>query len=184
MKKVSIVRLCVTLLVISAVIAGALAGVNAVTAPKIAKRMEEKTQQAISAVLPGGGEKIESYPDESGMVTAVYVSEKGHAVEVTPTGFDGNITMMVGIDTQGKVLGVEIVSHTETAGLGAVAADKTAAGKAFRGQFAGASGTLAVTKDGGSIDAITSATITSRAVTQGVNAALACVAALQEVGVK
>ena len=53
-----------------------------------------------------------------------------------------------------------------------MAADKTAAGKAFRGQFAGASGTLAVTKDGGSIDAITSATITSRAVTQGVNAAL------------
>lgn len=184
MKKVSIFRLCVTLLLISGIIAGALAGVNAVTAPKIAELMEQKTQQAISAVLPGGGEKIESYPDETGIVTAVYASEKGHAVEVTPAGFDGAITMMVGIDAEGKVLGVEIVSHTETAGLGAVAADSTAAGKAFRQQFTGTSGTLAVTKDGGSIDAITSATITSRAVTQGVNAALACVAAMQIGGAK
>ena len=79
--------------------------------------------------------------------------------------------MMVGI-TDGKVQGISIISHTETPGLGAVAAAKNAKGEAFRSQFEGVSGVLAVNKDGGEIDAITSATITSRAVVAGVNAAL------------
>jgi electron transport complex protein RnfG len=83
--------------------------------------------------------------------------------------------MMVGVHNEGKVLGISVVSHTETAGLGAVAAESTSKGEAFRGQFAGQSGSVAVTKDGGQIDAITGATITSRAVVVGVNAALACV---------
>ena len=99
-------------------------------------------------------------------------------MEVTPTGFDNTITMMVGVDKAGKVLGIDIISHTETAGLGAVSAAKTTAGEAFRGQFAGCSGEVSVAKDGGSIDAITGATITSRAICTGVNAALACVAGL------
>ena len=86
--------------------------------------------------------------------------------------------MMVGVDNEGKVLGISIVSHTETAGLGAVAAATTSAGEAFRGQFVDQSGSVAVTKDGGTLDAITGATITSRAVCVGVNAALDCVAGL------
>ena len=86
--------------------------------------------------------------------------------------------MMVGIDNEGKVLGISIVSHTETAGLGAVAAAGTPAGIAFRDQFVGASGSVSVTKDGGTMDAITGATITSRAICVGVNAALDVVAGL------
>ena len=93
-------------------------------------------------------------------------------------GFDGAIDMMVGIDNEGNVLGISIINHTETAGLGAVAAAKTSAGEAFRGQFVGTSGTLSVTKDGGTIDAITGATITSRAVCVGVSAAVACAQSL------
>ena len=135
----------------------------------------EKTQKAIREVLPGGGEEVD-FTDSTGLVTTVYASDKGYAVEVTPMGFDNTITMMVGIDTEGKVLGISIISHTETAGLGAVAAAKNTAGEAFRGQFAGLSDTLSVTKDGGQVDAITGATITSRAICQGINAALACVA--------
>ena len=96
-----------------------------------------------------------------------------------PSGFDNTITMMVGVDFEGKVLGISVVSHSETAGLGAVSAADTAAGRAFRGQFVGAGGSLAVSKDGGAIEAITGATITSRAVCAGVNAALACVAGLE-----
>ena len=80
---------------------------------------------------------------------------------------------------KGKVLGIAVVSHTETSGLGAVAAANNSAGQAFRDQFVGASGAVAVTKDGGQIDAITGATVTSRAVCEGVNAALACVAGLE-----
>ena len=171
-----VVRLAVTLLLITAVVAAALAGVNSVTAPVIAQLKAEKLQQAIEEVLPGGGDAVE-FTDNSGWVSAVYASESGYAVEVTPTtGFNGAITMMVGIDTQGNVLGISVVSQTETAGLGAVCAATTEAGQTFRGNFVGLSGSVAVDKDGGEIDAITGATITSRAVCDGVNAALECVA--------
>jgi electron transport complex protein RnfG len=169
-----ILRIALMLLLITSVMAAALAAVNQFTAPMIAKFQEEKTQEAIELVLPGGGEEI-SFTDASGLVSAVYASENGYAVEVNPVGFDGAVTMMVGIDTQGSVLGISVISHTETAGLGAVAAAKTSAGETFRGQFVGMNGTLAVTKDGGAVDSITGATITSRAICTGINAALACV---------
>ena len=172
-----VVRLAVTLLIITAVVAAALAGVNSITAPAIAALNAEKTQKAIETVLPGGGELIEIPAVDVGVPYGkVYKGENGYAVEVLPSGFDNTITMMVGVDLDGKVLGISIVSHTETAGLGAVAAASTSAGEAFRGQFAGASGSVAVSKDGGTLDAITGATITSRAVCAGVNAALAIVA--------
>ena len=169
-----ILRLALTLLVITAVMAAALAAVNQFTAPMIAKLQAEKTQQAIELVLPGGGEEI-AFTDSTGLVSTVYASETGYAVEVTPIGFDNTITMMVGINTQGEVLGISVISHTETAGLGAVAAAANSAGEAFRGQFVGMSSSLAVTKDGGEVDSITGATITSRAICVGINAALACV---------
>lgn len=174
-----ILRLALTLLVITAVVAVALAGVNSITAPKIEQLNAEKTQQAIEAVLPGGFDtQITDYTDDTGLVTNVYSGANGYAFEVTPAGFDNTITMMVGVDHDGKVLGISIVSHTETSGLGAVAAASTSAGESFRGQFVGMSGSVSVTKDGGEVDALTGATITSRAVCTGVNAALACAASL------
>ena len=178
MKKENVVlyvlRLAVTLLVIAGVMAAALAGVNSVTAPIIEKLTYEKTQAAVSAVLPGGGDTVE-FPAMD-LVSKVYQGENGYAVEVTPSGFDNTITMMVGVDNAGAVTGISIIDHSETAGLGAVAAATTAAGEAFRAQFKGFTGSVSVTKDGGQVDAITSATITSRAVCAGVNAALAVVA--------
>ncbi|MBR5021077.1 MAG: RnfABCDGE type electron transport complex subunit G [Oscillospiraceae bacterium] len=174
-----VLRLAGTLLLITAVVAAALAGVNAVTAPVIEELNAAKTQEAISAVLPGGFDtEIADYADASGIVSKVYQGANGYAVEVGPGGFDNTITMMVGIDNEGKVLGISVVNHTETAGLGAVAADGTPKGIAFREQFVGASGSVSVTKDGGTMDAITGATITSRAICVGVNAALDCVAGL------
>ncbi len=170
-----VLRLALTLLAITAVVAVALAGVNAVTEPRIEAFNQQKLQSAIEQVLPGGGESV-PFTDGTGLVSTVYQGEKGYAVEVHPNGFGGSITMMVGVGSDGKVLGISVVSQTETAGLGAVCAAATSAGEAFRGQFVGASGSVAVSKDGGQIDAITGATITSRAVTVGVNAALDCVA--------
>lgn len=172
-----VLRLALTLFLITAVVAACLAAVNGVTKPRIEASKAAKTQMAIEAVLPGGGEEVKDFP-QTDSVTKVYGSDTGYAVEVSPSGFGGPISMMVGVAKDGKVLGISIVSQTETAGLGAVAAAKTSAGETFRGQYTGKSGTLAVTKDGGDIDAITGATITSRAVTAGVNAALACVAAM------
>ena len=174
-----VLRLAGTLLLITAVVAAALAGVNAITAPVIDELNAAATQEAISAVLPGGFDtEISDFADATGIVSKVYQGEAGYAVEVGPGGFDNTITMMVGVDNEGKVLGISVVSHTETAGLGAVADADTPKGIAFREQFVGASGAVSVTKDGGTMDAITSATITSRAVCAGVNAALAVVATM------
>ena len=174
-----VLRLAGTLLLITAVVAAALAGVNAVTAPVIAELNAAATQEAISAVLPGGFDsEVADYADATGLVSKVYQGANGYAVEVGPSGFDNTITMMVGVDNEGKVLGISIVSHTETAGLGAVADADTPKGIAFRDQFVGQSGSVSVTKDGGTMDAITGATITSRAICAGVNAALDVVAGL------
>ncbi len=170
-----VLRLTVTLLLITAVVAVILAGVNSVTAPRIADLNARKTQEAVEAVLPGGGVEV-AFTDSTGLVATVYQGEAGYAVKVNPSGFNGTVSMMVGVDNSGSVLGISIISQTETAGLGAVSAADTSAGEAFRGQFAGMSGSVSVSKDGGQVDAITGATITSRAVCTGVNAALACVA--------
>ncbi len=179
----TLLRLSVTLLVITGVMAALLAGVNAITKEKIAAAKAEKTQNAIEEVLPGVTDATEiEFSDDSGLVSKVYESSLGYGVEVNPSGFNGTVTVMVGVGRDGKVLGISIVQHTETAGLGAVAGEDSAKGEAFRDQFRGKNGDLAVTKDGGTIDALTGATITSRAVVEGVNAALDCVESLRGEG--
>lgn len=170
-----IARLAITLLLITACVATALAGVNAVTKDRIAELKLGAAKEAIAIVLPGAATKVD-FKDDSGMVTAAFASDAGYAIQVAPSGFGGTIDMMVGVDKDGKVLGISIISQVETAGLGAVSAAETSDGVAFRGQFVGMSGTLAVNKDGGQVEAISGATITSRAVTSGVNAAIACAA--------
>ena len=168
-----VLRLTVTLLVITGVVAAALAGVNAITKDAIAANQEKKTQDALAVVLPNAGtlQKMELSGDP-GIVSEVYSDGVNYAVKVQPSGFDGAVTMMVGI-SEGAVSGISVISHTETPGLGAVAAAQNAKGEAFRGQFVGLSGELAV---GDQIDAMSGATITSNAVVTGVNAALNYVA--------
>ena len=174
-----VIRLAVTLLAIATVVAAALAGVNSITAPVIAAQNAAKTQQAVETVLPGGGEKIDVPAVDVGVpVSEVYQGENGYAVKVAPGGFGGAIEMMVGVGNDGSVLGISIIKHAETPSLGAVAAAKGSAGENFRDSFIGLSGTVTVSKDGGEADTISGATITSRAVANGVNAALAIVAQL------
>ena len=170
-----------TLFIITAAMALLLAVVNGITAERIALSKEEKTEAALSAVMPEGAvleEQLETYPDETGLVTAAYQTSHGYVFQISTGGYGGEITMTVGVDSNLAVSGVEIVSHSETPALGEKAA-KGAVGEAFRGQFVGLSGILAVVKDGGTVEALTGATVTSRAVTKGVSAALACAAALE-----
>lgn len=170
-----VLRLSVTLFLITGVVAALLAGVNAIAAPRIEAAKQAKLEKAISSVLSDGAEaKPVEFTDETGMVKKVYASPSGYAMEVHSAGFGGYISMMVGVSKEGKVTGVSIISHSETPGLGAVAAGKNDKGKNFRNSFIGLFGSVAVSKDGGQADTITSATITSRAVAAGVNAALAC----------
>ena len=168
-----ILRLTFTLLIICAVVAGILAAVNSITAPIIAASKEAKTQAAIEAVLPGGGQET-AFQDNTGLVNKVYAGENGYAVEVAPSGFGGAITMMVGVDFDGKVLGISIISHAETPGLGAVAAQNTDKGVSFRNQFIGLISGITIGDGENQIDSLSGATISSQAIVDGVNAALAC----------
>ena len=163
-----VLRLTVTLLLITSCVAAALAGVNLITKDRIAAVKQQKTLDAMAAVLPGvSGLEAVAFTDESGVVTGVYASGDSYAVEVKPAGFNGPVTLMVGI-TDGEVQGISVIAHTETPGLGAVAAADSAKGEAFRSQFTGGE----AFQVGGNVDAISGATITSKAVTSGVNAAL------------
>lgn len=169
----NILKLTAILFSITAIVAALLAGANMLTKERIATAEEQKLQQAISEVLPGGenAQKIDYFTEGDTDVKVIYQNENGYAVQVETAGFGGTITMMVGISPMGNVLGISIVSHSETPGLGAVAAADNAAGQEFREQFKGLYGTVTVTKDGGQVDALTGATITSRAVAEGVSAA-------------
>ncbi len=161
-------KLTLTLLVISAVVACLLGMTNYITADKIAEITAQKTAASMEEVLPADSYTELSYTGSEANVAAIYqAGDAGYVVEVTPSGFGGAIDMVVGVSTDGTVTGVSIVSMSETSGLGA-----NASKDAFRSQYVGLSGELAVNKDGGEIDALTGATITSRAVTDGVNTAL------------
>ncbi len=178
-----VLRLTATLFAITLVVSALLGLVNAVTKGPIAEANAKKTRDAMSAVLTFDDYSAVDFTDDTGLVTDVWQATAGgetcgYVVQAQPSGFGGAITLIVGVDLDGKCTGVSVVSHSETSGLGANAAAKTSVGENFRGQFAGKSGDLAVTKDGGTIDALTGATVTSRAVTKGVSAALSCAAAL------
>ena len=103
-------------------------------------------------------------------VEAVYqAGDAGYVVQVSPpTSFSGNLTIMVGVDSSYACTGISVTSTGETSGLGS-----NASRPSFADQFIGKTGTVAVTKDGGDINAITGATITSRGVCEAVNSAIA-----------
>ena len=176
-KRETMARLVIILFVVTAVVALLLGLVDFITRDKIAANVKEKTDAAMRMVLAADSyTELESFTDASGLVKSVYIAENsdgsfiGYVSEVSPNGFGGAINMVVGVDTYGNISGISIVKMTETSGLGANAANTS-----FREQFVGKTGPLAVDKDGGEIVALTGATITSRAVTDGVNAVLASV---------
>nr|WP_325213367.1 FMN-binding protein [uncultured Oscillibacter sp.] len=185
-----IITLTVTLLVTCVVVAAALGGVNAITEEKIDAINKEKTEIAMKAVVADPDNTTFSdkltLTDEmiaaAGSVTldSVYEAQvngqsAGHAIKVVASGSQGKIEMMVGVDAEGTVTGVSIVKNAETSGIGSKVMTNmpTASGVGVLSQFEGksaADGTLTV---GGNVDAISGATVSTRGVTNGVNAALA-----------
>ena len=162
-----VLRLTLTLFLITTIVAGLLGLVNYVTADTIAEQIAQKAENAMRQVLEADSYEPLDVPEESAVTAAYRAGDRGYVVRVAPNGFGGAIDMMVGVDVSGAVTGVAIVSQSETASLGANCTRED-----FRAQFTGKTGTLSVSKDGGEIDALTGATITSRAVTSGVNTAL------------
>lgn len=167
-----ILRLTRTLLIVTVIAAFILAAVNAVTAGPIARQKEAQRSAAMSCVMPEAQIFSTLYSNDPTIesITGAYsgTTFMGYCVEVTPNGFGGAISLMVGVSEQGTVTGVSILDHSETPGLGAKAENSE-----FLSQFINISGTISVGSGKNSVQAVTNATITSKAVTEGVNTALA-----------
>ena len=96
----------------------------------------------------------------------------GYCVEVQSHGFGGVITMMVGVDLDGKITGIAVTDHKETLSVSAEALSPD-----YFYRYIGRSGTIRYTGANG-VEAVSGATATSRGITDGVNRALAIVASL------
>ena len=169
--KNEVARLGRSLFSITAVVALLLSVVNGVTKDQIAKINEQIVQDAMAAVMPGA-EFEETVTDTGDDAILAYAksSDGGCCVQVQVTGFGGPLVMVVGIDADGMVTGVQVTEHEETPGLGAKAQDEE-----WIAQFAGTTSGVSVTKSEvgeNQVEAISGATITSDAVASGVN--LAC----------
>ena len=171
MKK--IFQLVVSLTIISAVCAAVLATVNSVTKAQIASIREQAALNAAKLVMPPVKtlDKIKGENGEPDSFIGKNAAGKvvGYAVVGSdPKGYGGEIVLMVGLTPEKKIIGYKKLEAYETPGLGMnlVAED-------FMKQFKGmdASKDLKVKKDGGEVEAITSATITTRAVCRAINAA-------------
>ena len=161
----------VALLVICLVATTLLAFTNSITSEKIALNAVETENASRNVVLPGGASYSEVTEAENGVTYCTGYDKIGNEIGYVFTsgakGYGGTVSVMVGLDKEGTILGIEILSHSETPGLGANAVKDD-----FKGRFVGKSGTLTVDKvsnDGQNIQAITAATITSKAVVSAVN---------------
>ena len=193
-----IITLTVTLFITCVIVAGLLGLVNGVTAGPIAEINWQNTQTAMTQVVSDPDnttfaetplENTQAMTDAAtaagGTLGDIYEAQVngetvGYAVTVSASGSQGTIEMMVGVDTEGTVTGVSIISHSETSGIGTkvMGNEPTASGVGVLDQFIGksaADGTLSV---GTNVDAITGATVSTRGITTGVNAALAAVGAI------
>lgn len=178
MKKISFKDIFVptiSLFLICIVVSALLAGTNELTKGPIAEIQAQTAADAMKSVCS----EAETFEGEKGLELELYRgldsagNVVGYAVPSVYKGYGGDIEVMVGIDLEGQVTGVEILSHGETPGLGANCTKKE-----FTDMFKqSAPDGFTVVKDStggedGRIDALTGATITSNAVTQAVNRAL------------
>lgn len=171
-----LLRLIIVLTAVCTVVAALLASVNAVTRDKIASHKLEAQKAAVFEVFPGGDDcKLYESEDVDGDVYLVFRNGAlcGYAARVLPSGFGGEIEMMVGVGADGKTTGVSIISLSETPGVGS-----KVRGESFLTQFRGTGKDVKV---GGGIDGITGATISSKAVTEGVRMAHAIGVDLEKV---
>lgn len=161
-----------------------LAQVNKMTAKPIADAKAMKLQNAISEVVPefDNDPTAEAFmmPAGAGDSLLVYPAKKGGQIvgyalnSFSNNGFSGNIQIMVGFDMAHKIVNYSVLQHAETPGLGSKMVEwfKDAAkpSQSVIGRDL-SKGALAVSKDGGDVDAITASTITSRAFLEAVNRA-------------
>lgn len=184
-----------TLAAIALVVAALLGLTNQLTAPNIAATNKEKTEQALAKVVSSQDvvfEAVEEIPEEAveaatangGKLTEAYLvkiagEDAGYAFKIVAGGSQGDIQMIVGVDTDLAVTGVSVVKHSETSGIGSKVMDNQPASSGVNvlDQFVGKSGAGSLVVKG-NIDAVSGATVSSKGVTKGVNAALAAAEAM------
>ena len=154
----SLLCACLLLLGISAVLKG--------TAEENAQR---KRLSAMTALLPGSTTFTpEAYSDADENITAVYRGKGGCIVESTVEGYVDSIVIWTGVRDNGSISGLAVREMRETRGLGSRAASE----ERFLKQFIGKTGALTL---GETVDAVSGATVTSKAIVRGVNSAIAYV---------
>lgn len=167
----------VSLFLICIVVTALLALTNSVTAPKIAQLAEDTENNAKKVVLQQAESFSEAKTAEKDGAQYTYYDGLsadgeiiGYVFSTSAKGYGGDIDVMVGVGTDGTVKGVSILSISETAGLG-----MNAKNEKFLDQFLGKTSGITVTKNSpaeNEIQALTGATITSKAVTSAVDTAL------------
>lgn len=174
MKKLKEYLVPTIILFVICLVATALLGItNAVTAPEIEALAIQKEKDTRLEVFPDAASFGEKADESVNIVPALDGNGEtiGYVVVTSAKGYGGEVEVMTGVTADGKVTGISILSHSETPGLGA----KAKTDDEWRGQFTDKTGGIAVSKDqagDNSIDAITGATITSRAVVAAVNEAI------------
>ena len=131
-----------------------------------AANAEKELNEMLATVLPGSTSfETEAYEGEDTTIQAVYKGENGFVIQTSAYGYAGDIVMLVGVSNEGTVTGLVVRDLSETYGLGANALTDTV----FLSQYLETAGDAEV---GNNVDAITGATVTSKAVTRAVNAAV------------
>ena len=157
---------CAVCLVVSGL---ALSLIGAALAPTAAANAETERQEMLATLLPGSETFTqEDYTGEDANITNLWKGEGGYVVETTVDGYAGPIRQWTGVSDAGSVTGLVIRDMEETMGLGREALTDTD----FLAQFIGTTGEASV---GDGVDAITGATVTSRAIARGVSSACAYV---------
>lgn len=183
-----VLKVAGTLTAIALVVAALLGVVNGITADKIAAINMENTKLALAAVAPeGAGFDPMDIPEAAaeaakayGTLTEMYtMSTGGYACKVVASGSQGNIEMIVGVDEANAITGISVVSNAETAGIGSKVMSNMPNdnGVPVLDQFVGMSGAGSLVA-GKTVTPISGATVSTKGVTAGANAALAAVEAL------
>ena len=144
-------------------------GVNFALSGVAAANAQKEHLYMLQTLLPGGEDfVVVPYDGEDANIRSVHKCDAGYVIETVTNGYAGEITMMVGVDQDGKVTGLVVRKMQETFGLGAQALNNTD----FLAQFLNTSTEQVVGTD---VDALTGATVTSKAIARSVNSAVSYV---------
>lgn len=127
----TVVKPSLIIMAVAFVASLALSHVKSFTEPSIARQAKEKEENALKAVLPGYSIGEKKMVDVNGTSFTYWTAAKqdgekeakGYAFIASEPGYSGDVRSMVGVDDQGKVLGISILQQTETPGLGARATE-------------------------------------------------------------